>query len=283
MRLFLLTALTMLAFAANSILNRMALEDGTTGPAAFAAIRLVAGAVCLWLLVASRSKVLRPAWHPGGAASLALYVLGFSFAYVTLPAGVGALILFGGVQITMFAGALILREPVPARRWAGAALAFSGLVWLLWPAGGAAPDPMGAALMATAALGWGLYSLLGRGATDPLRTTAGNFVFAAPLGLILLALLPDTATLPGAGLAVISGAVTSGCGYALWYAVLPRLGSARAAVAQLCVPVIAAAGGLILLGEGVSLRFALASLLVLGGVLLASLPPAKQPHPNQAG
>jgi drug/metabolite transporter (DMT)-like permease len=287
MRLFLLTALTMLAFAANSILNRMALEDGTTGPAAFAAIRLVAGAVCLWLLVASRSSGrrggLRPAWHPGGAASLALYVLGFSFAYVSLPAGVGALILFGGVQITMFAGALILRDTVPARRWAGAALAFGGLVWLLWPAGGAAPDPMGAALMAAAALGWGIYSLLGRGATDPLRTTAGNFVFAAPLGLILLALLPDTATLPGAGLAVISGAVTSGCGYALWYAVLPRLGSARAAVAQLCVPVIAAAGGLILLGEGVSLRFALASLLVLGGVLLASLPPAKQPHPNQAG
>jgi len=279
MRLFLLTALTMLAFAANSILNRMALEDGMTGPAAFAAIRLVSGALCLWLLVAWRSGRLRPVWHPGGAASLALYVLGFSFAYVTLPAGVGALILFGGVQITMFAGALLLREAVPARRWAGAALAFGGLVWLLWPAGGAAPDPVGAVLMAAAALGWGIYSLLGRGATDPLGATAGNFVFAAPLGLILLALLPDTATTQGAVLAVISGAVTSGCGYALWYAVLPRLGSARAAVAQLCVPVIAAAGGLLLLGEGVSLRFALASLLVLGGVLLASIPSSQKAQP----
>ncbi|MEE4345965.1 MAG: DMT family transporter [Paracoccaceae bacterium] len=281
MRLFLLTALTMLAFAANSILNRMALEDGATGPAAFAAIRLVSGALCLWALVAWRSSGRgggwRPMWQPGGAASLALYVLGFSFAYVSLQAGVGALILFGGVQITMFAGALILREAVPARRWAGAALAFGGLVWLLWPAdGGAAPDPVGAALMAAAALGWGIYSLLGRGATNPLRATAGNFVFAAPLGLLVLAVLPDSASAQGVILAVILGAVTSGCGYALWYAVLPRLGAARAAVAQLCVPVIAAAGGLLLLGEGISLRFAMASALVLGGVLLASLPPSRK-------
>jgi drug/metabolite transporter (DMT)-like permease len=276
MRLFLLTALTMLAFAANSILNRMALQDGATGPAAFAAIRLVAGALALWALVAWRGGGWRPLWQAGGAASLALYVLGFSFAYVSLPAGVGALILFGGVQITMFAGALILQEPVPARRWAGAALAFGGLVWLLWPIGGAAPDPAGAALMAAAALGWGIYSLLGRGATNPLRATAGNFVFAAPLGLLTLALLPDTATARGAALAVISGALTSGCGYALWYAVLPRLGAARAAVAQLTVPVIAAAGGLLLLAEGVSLRFALSALLVLGGVLLAALPPVRR-------
>lgn len=277
MRLILLTALTMLAFAANSILNRMALEDGSTGPAAFAAIRLVAGAVCLWALVAWRQGLIRPQWQAGGAASLALYVLGFSFAYVSLPAGVGALILFGGVQITMFAGALMLREPVPARRWAGAALAFAGLVWLLWPAAGTAPDPAGAALMAAAALGWGVYSLLGRGATNPLRATAGNFVFAAPLGLIVLALMPDSATARGALLAVISGAVTSGCGYALWYAVLPRLGSARAAVAQLTVPVIAAAGGLALLGEAISLRFALAAALVMAGVLMASLPPRARP------
>ena len=192
-----------------------------------------------------------------------------------MPAGVGALILFGGVQITMFAGALILREVVPPRRWAGAALAFGGLVWLLWPAGGVAPDPLGAILMAAAAFGWGVYSLLGRGATDPLRATAGNFVFAAPLGLGLLAVLPDGVTLSGAGLAVISGAVTSGCGYALWYAVLPQLGSSRAAVAQLCVPVIAALAGLMLLGEVISLRFIMASALVLGGVLLAALPPQR--------
>jgi len=168
---------------------------------------------------------------------------------------------------------LILHEAVPARRWAGAVLAFGGLVWLLWPAGGVAPDPLGVALMGAAAFGWGIYSLLGRGATDPLRATAGNFVYAAPLGLGLLALLPDGATPTGAGLAVISGAVTSGCGYALWYAVLPQLGSSRAAVAQLCVPVIAALAGLVLLGEVISLRFVMASALVLGGVLLAALPP----------
>lgn len=277
MRLFLLTSLTMLAFAANSLLNRMALEDGTTGPAAFAAIRLVSGAVCLWLIVLMRNGGPRPVWHAGGAASLALYVLGFSFAYVTLPAGVGALILFGGVQITMFAGALILRETVPARRWAGAALAFCGLVWLLWPAGVTAPDPLGAGLMAAAAFGWGIYSLLGRSATDPLRATAGNFVFAVPFGVVLFALIPDGASGQGVLLAVISGAVTSGCGYALWYSVLPQLGASRAAVAQLCVPVIAALGGLALLGEGLSLRFAMASALVLGGVLLAAMPASRKP------
>ena len=276
MRLFLLTSLTMLAFAANSILNRMALEDGTTGPAAFAAIRLASGALCLWLLVAARGGGWRPLLHPAGAGSLALYVLGFSFAYVSLPAGVGALILFGGVQITMFAGALILREAVPARRWAGAGLAMCGLAWLLWPAGTEAPDPLGAVLMAAAALGWGIYSLLGRGASDPLRATAGNFILATPLGLILFALLPDGATAQGTVLAILSGAATSGCGYALWYAVLPALGPSRAAVAQLCVPVIAALGGLALLGEGLSLRFILASALVLGGVALAALSPAKK-------
>lgn len=277
MRLFLLTSLTMLAFAANSLLNRMALEDGTTGPAAFAAIRLVSGAVCLWLIVLMRNGGPRPVWHAGGAASLALYVLGFSFAYVTLPAGVGALILFGGVQITMFAGALILRETVPARRWAGAALAFGGLVWLLWPAGANAPDPLGAGLMAAAAFGWGIYSLLGRSATDPLRATAGNFVFAVPFGVVLFALISDGASAQGVLLAVVSGAVTSGCGYALWYSVLPHLGASRAAVAQLCVPVIAALGGLVLLGEGLSLRFAMASALVLGGVLLAAMPAPRKP------
>lgn len=275
MRLFLLTSLTMLAFAANSILNRMAFADDVTGPAAFAAIRLVAGAACLWLLVAARGGGWRPHWQASGAASLALYVLGFSFAYVTLPAGVGALILFGGVQVTMFAGALLLKEQVPARRWAGSALAFGGLVWLLWPGAGTAPDPAGAALMAAAALGWGIYSLLGRGAGNPLRATAGNFIFAAPLGLAVLALLPGGISATGALLAVISGAVTSGCGYALWYAVLPHLGASRAAVAQLSVPILAALGGVVLLDEGLGLRFGVATLLVLGGVMLASLPPRK--------
>jgi len=202
-----------------------------------------------------------------GAATLALYVLGFSFAYVTLEAGTGALILFGGVQITMFAGALLAREQVPGARWIGAGVAFAGLLVLLWPLGGIAPDTQGAALMAAAAVGWGVYSLLGRGSANPLGATAANFALALPAGVLIFALLPDTVTARGAVLAVISGAVTSGAGYALWYSVLPRLAASVAAVAQLTVPVIAAAAGLVLLGEPVSARFAIAAILVLGGVI----------------
>ncbi|MBT0958156.1 DMT family transporter [Alphaproteobacteria bacterium KMM 3653] len=271
MRLILLTALTMAAFAANSVLNRMALEASGTGPAAFAALRLVAGAAMLWLLVCLRSGPVLPRLNPRGAGSLALYVLGFSFAYVSLETGAGALILFGGVQITMFAGALMGGERVPAARWAGAALAFGGLAWLLWPSG-AAPDPLGAGLMAAAALGWGIYSLIGRGATDPLRETGANFVYAVPLGLIAFAALPDALTAQGALLAVASGALTSGLGYALWYQVLPALGAARGALAQLTVPVIALAGGALFLAEPVTWRFITSAALVLGGVALGLAP-----------
>ncbi|MEZ5715788.1 MAG: DMT family transporter [Paracoccaceae bacterium] len=272
MRLGLLTALTMVAFAANSILNRLALEGGGTGPASFAAIRLAAGAAMLAALVALRGG--RPAWRAGlgGPAALALYVLGFSFAYVSLPAGIGALILFGGVQVTMFAGAVLTREPVPARRWLGAALSFAGLAYLMWPAGTAAPDLTGTVLMAAAALGWGLYSLIGRGAGDPLAATAANFLWAMPAGLALWLIAPDGLDRGGALLAAISGAVTSGIGYAMWYRVLPGLGAARAAVAQLTVPVIAIAGGTLMLGEALSLRVVLASALVLGGVAWSVMP-----------
>ena len=269
MRLILLTTLVMIAFAANSVLNRLALVGGETGPAAFALIRLAAGAVFLLGLASLRGggipwRAPRRLW---GAATLALYVLGFSFAYVTLETGVGALILFGGVQITMFVGALVAREQVPTTRWIGAGVAFCGLLVLLWPQGGVAPDKGGAVLMAAAAVGWGVYSLLGRGSANPLGATAANFALALPVGVLVFALLPDTVTARGAVLAVISGAVTSGAGYALWYSVLPRLAASVAAVAQLTVPVIAAAGGLALLGEPVSARFAVAAILVLGGVV----------------
>lgn len=275
MRLFLLTALVMVAFAANSVLNRLALAQGDIGPAAFAAIRLGAGALVLAGLVLARGGRLQLA-APGralGAGSLALYMLGFSFAYLTLDAGLGALILFGGVQVTMFAGAVLAREPVPPRRWAGAALAFAGLVWLLWPAGAGAPDPLGAALMAAAALGWGLYSLAGRRAADPLAATAANFVLALPAALLALALAADFSGATGKGIAaaLLSGAVTSGLGYALWYTVLPRLGASLAALAQLCVPVIALAGGTALLGEAPGPRLVAAGAVVLAGVALGSL------------
>ncbi len=273
MRLFLLTTLVMIAFAANSVLNRMALLGDGTGPAAFALIRLVSGAAFLLGLAHARRGGSGVPWRAPrrlwGAATLAIYVLGFSFAYVTLPAGVGALILFGGVQITMFLGAVLGGEPVPALRWIGSGVAFGGLVVLLGPGAGADTDLGGALLMAAAAAGWGAYSLLGRGGADPLGATAANFALAVPAGLLAFALLPGGISWRGAALAVASGAVTSGAGYALWYAVLPRLAASVAAVAQLSVPVIAVAGGVVLLGEAVSLRLVAAAALVLAGIAIS--------------
>ncbi len=279
MRLFILTALTMVAFASNSVLNRAALAGGEAGPAAFALLRLLSGAVCLAGLalwqsgfpkLTARKRVI-------GSLSLAIYMLGFSFAYVVLDAGAGALILFGGVQITMFIGALFLGErPAPAR-WVGSAVAFAGLAWLLWPGEVTAP-PLGAAgLMASAAFGWGVYSLAGRGATNPLGETAGNFICAAPLALLVWFALPDGMTASGAALAVTSGAVTSGLGYALWYWVLPKLDASVAALAQLTAPVIAILGGTLFLAEVPETRLLLASAVVLGGVAFGVISGRKKP------
>lgn len=283
MRLLALTALTMLAFAANSLLNRQAVGGGAIGAAEFALVRVAAGAATLGLLVLLRHWRRGGALWPGtqgrlaGVAGLTAYLAGFSLAYLTLDAGTGALILFGAVQVTMFAGALWLAEPVPRRRWIGAALAFSGLLLLLAPGAGAPALGPGLA-MASAGLGWGLYSLAGRGATDPLGATAANFALSVPVMAALALVWPGTAaaTPAGIGLAVLSGAVTSGLGYALWYRLLPQLGAARAGVAQLTVPVIAAAGGALLLAEPPGLRFALSAALVLGGVAWASRPAARQ-------
>ena len=271
MRILALTALTMIAFAANSVLNRAALADGDAGPAAFAAVRLVSGALCLVALVALRGGLPRLA-GPGRAAgtlALALYMLGFSFAYVALDAGVGALILFGGVQITMFAGALILRERPPPARWIGSAIAFAGLAWLLWPGATGAPPVAGAALMIAAALGWGVYSLRGRRVTDPMQDTAANFLCAAPLALAVWLVIPDAIGPTGLALAILSGAVTSGMGYALWYSLLPRLTASFAAILQLSVPVIAVAAGVAFLGESVGPRVIAGAVLVLGGIALS--------------
>lgn len=203
-----------------------------------------------------------------GVLSLTVYMLGFSFAYLTLDTGLGALVLFGMVQLTMFAGGLLRGERIGALRWAGAAIALSGLAVLLWPTGATAPDPVGAVLMAAAGIGWGLYSLAGRGSRNPLDETAANLFLAAPLTVAPLLLIDSASDAQPHGvlLAVISGAGTSGLGYALWYRVLPQLATASAAVAQLTVPLIAAGGGIVLLGEEPSARFAAASLLVLGGV-----------------
>lgn len=273
LHLILLTVLTMVAFAANSVLNRLALADGAIGPSGFASIRLVSGALALAFMVWVRNGASLSNNFGGitGPLSLVLYVIGFSFAYVTLDAGVGALILFGGVQITMFAGALLSSERLPLTRWLGAGVAFAGLVYLLWPGGAAAPEILGACLMTAAALGWGIYSLHGRKAKDPLAATAINFILAVPLGLLPLLVFPDVLpiTLWGVALAILSGVVTSGLGYALWYTVLPRLDASIAAVAQLTVPIIALAGGMVFLGEALTLRFLIAAVLVLGGIAIS--------------
>lgn len=279
MKLIALTAVAMVAFAANSVLNRMAVGAGLMDPVGFAVVRLGAGALMLALVLAlrgARGGAVWAGWHGRGAgvAGLLVYLFGFSLAYLSLDAGVGALILFGAVQVTMFAGAVLAREAVPRQRWLGAGLAFLGLVVLMAPGSAVVPSVLAGGAMAVAGVGWGIYSLAGRGARDALGATAWNFVLAVPVAVgVALVLGADHLVITAGGLwlAVVSGAVTSGLGYALWYGVVPQLGAARAGVAQLTVPLIAAAGGALLIGEGVSLRFAVAAVLVLGGVALASL------------
>ena len=263
----------MVAFAANSVLNRWGVGSGHIGGVEFAMVRLLAGALMLVVLVLwQRGGLVWPGLQgrAAGVLGLSTYLIGFSLAYQGLDAGTGALVLFGMVQVTMFAGALLSREVVPGRRWAGAVLALAGLALIAAP-GAVAFWPL--ALMAVAGLGWGVYSLVGRKEVDPLAATAWNFLLAVPLVLpIGLAGGPERPDATGMALAVLSGAVTSGLGYALWYAVLPQLGAARAAVAQLTVPVFAALGGAVLLAEWPGPQFWLAAALVLGGVAVASLP-----------
>ncbi len=275
MRLFLLTALTMCAFAANSILNRLAIDSGAADPAGFAVVRVLAGAAVLAALVFLRGGRL-PLGNTRrivGAGSLSLYMIGFSIAYLTLDAGLGALILFGVVQITMFAVTSVTGTIPGARQIAGAAIALTGLAWVLWPSGEVRVDPAGAALMSAAGVGWAIYSLVGRSEPDALAGTAANFVVALPVtGLVLLFSGTDWhMTVNGYLLAALSGGVTSGMGYALWYRVLPQLAPTTAAVVQLSVPIIAIVGGVVLLGEVASLRLVLGAALVLGGIALAVL------------
>lgn len=270
MRLILLTTLTMAAFAANSILNRMAVADGLIGAEAFALIRVVAGAVVLAVLMKGQGLMQRPSiW---GVLGLSAYLVGFSQAYVGLDAGLGALILFGMVQVTMFGGALLRAEVVPPQRWLGMVIAFCGLTFVLLrglPSGGSLQ--LGVLFMALAGIGWGIYSLIGQKVTDPRAATARSFLWSVPL-VALASLGASFQMAPtGVALAVLSGAVTSGLGYALWYAVLPSLGASRAAVAQLTVPVIAIAVGAALLGEVPGISFLIGSTVVLLGVALAAL------------
>ena len=268
-RLLILTSLTMIAFAANSILCRLALDTTPIDPASFTLIRLVSGAATLWLIVRIRTggKAIAGSWS--SAFSLFAYAAAFSFAYVSLSAGTGALILFGAVQATMILYGLLRRERFTLLQTAGLLLALGGLVALLLP-GATAPHWAGATLMAIAGIAWGAYSLLGRASTHPIETTAGNFARAALFGALLsaasLSLFAWDAR--GALLAVLSGAVASGLGYAVWYTVLPALRATHAATVQLSVPVIAAIGGVLLLGERLSLRLVLCSVAILGGIAM---------------
>jgi drug/metabolite transporter (DMT)-like permease len=267
-----LTAVAMLAFAANSLLCRLALQQDHIDPASFGAIRLAAGALVLACVMRSRRQP--PAagdWRAQllAAALLFAYVALFSFAYVSLAAGTGALILFGAVQLTMLGAGLLAGERFTPAGWAGMALALAGLAVLLLP-GAAAPSLHGAMLMAGAGVAWGGYSLRGRGAADPLAATAASFLRAAPLGVLMALAFAARAHADarGVGLAAASGALTSGLGYVLWYAALRRLTALRAAAVQLSVPPIAAFGGVLLLGEAFTLRLGLASLAIIGGIAL---------------
>ncbi len=273
MRLFLLTSLTMCAFAANSILNRLAIESEASDPAGFAVVRVLAGAVVLAVLVLLKGAVL-PLRSPRriiGAGSLSLYMIGFSVAYLTLDAGLGALILFGVVQITMFAVGAMTGATPTVRQLAGAAVALGGLAYVLWPSRTVQVDALGAALMVAAGIGWAAYSLAGRSEPNALEGTAANFVVALPVTALALLVAGGTWQMTGFGyfLAALSGGVTSGLGYALWYRVLPQLAPSVAAVVQLSVPVIAIVAGILLLGELASMRLIIGAALVLGGIALA--------------
>ncbi|MFP3567079.1 DMT family transporter [Paraburkholderia sp. SIMBA_030] len=275
-----LTAAAMFAFAGNSLLCRLALQQRGIDPASFASIRLVSGAIALAVIMRFRSERSSPRhadWR--AAAMLFAYVAFFSFAYLTLPAGTGALILFGAVQLTMLGGGLRSGEMFGSIAWLGLALAVAGLVYLVSP-GVAAPAPLGAALMAIAGVAWGVYSLRGRSVADPLAATAGNFLRAAPLALVLSLLFVANAYANAAGvaLAIASGALTSGIGYVLWYAALSKLSAMRAATVQLSVPLIAAFGGVVFLSEAITPRLAAASAAILGGIAMVLFSRAQRPR-----
>lgn len=273
LRLILITALTMIAFAANSVLGRMGLVGTEIEAGSFAAIRLLSGAIFLAPICAVLRKSITGSWT--SALMLAVYALAFSYAYIALSAGMGAIIMFAMVQISMLSWGLIRGERMSPLQWTGFAIAVGALIWLVSP-GLEAPPLWAAVSMAVAGLGWGVYSLLGRGAGDPTAMTTGNFIRASlitlPLfGLILLVRPEPFPPVDGIALAIFSGAITSGLGYIIWYQTVRHISATRAGIAQLSVPALAAIGGVILLAEPINLRFALSTTAILGGVGLAVL------------
>lgn len=282
-RVALLTTLAMIGFATNSLLCRVALRDTTIDAVTFTTVRLIAGALTLWLIVGLRSGKpgISGSWY--SALALFAYAITFSWAYRSLSAAAGALLLFGSVQATMIAYGLWAGERLRGRQWIGVALALAGLAGLMLP-GLSAPPLTGALLMMSAGMAWGVYSLRGKGGGDPAGATAGNFLRTVPITLVLsLALLAD-ARWDQAGFcyAVVSGAVASGIGYAIWFAALPGLQATSAATVQLSVPVIAAIGGILFLGESLTLRLVLASVTILGGIALVILGQKAGQRPRQS-
>jgi drug/metabolite transporter (DMT)-like permease len=264
-----MTSLALVAFAANSVLCRMALGDETIDPSSFTSIRLVSGVVVLALLARlnRQEEPGKKGWL--GPVMLFVYAIAFSYAYVSLDTGTGALILFGAVQITMIVATLVSGTRLHALEWSGVVIAFGGLVYLNLP-GAEAPSAIGFALMSVAGIAWGLYTLQGRDSSVPLLDTSRNFLWTLPMVVVLILVTFQDASLTTVGviLAMLSGGLASGIGYAIWYSALRHISSTQAAVLQLAVPVIAALGGVVLMNESVTLTLVVAAVMILGGILL---------------
>jgi len=280
LRTLTLTVLALTAFAGNSVLCRLALKSDAIDPTSFTLLRILSGAAFLAALVfvtqRTSEAIKKPPISSGNwpsAIALFTYAAGFSFAYITMDTGAGALVLFGFVQLTMILITLFRGTRLSLGEWSGLLMAFAGLAYMLLP-GVSAPSLMSFFLMAAAGIAWGVYTIRGKGSSSPLADTCGNFIRASAAAAVLtlvMALLPDNGlsiTTHGALLALASGILASGAGYAIWYTVLPKLEVSRAAVIQLSVPVIAALGGVIFSGEPITQTFMIASILVLGGILL---------------
>ncbi len=266
----------MIAFASNSLLCRLALKQTSIDPAAFTLVRILSGALTLWLIVQFRRAPSRDTGNWISALALFAYAAAFSFAYIHLSAGTGALLLFGAVQATMITWGLFRGERLRAWQIVGLVVAVGGLVVLVFP-GIAAPPLVGSVLMTGAGCAWGIYSLRGTAGKDPTNVTAGNFLRATLFAGLMAFLLLRSIRFDSSGLAyaVISGGLTSGVGYVIWYAALPGLKAASAATVQLSVPVMAAGGGIILLGESFTLRLVVASVAILGGIALVTTEKAR--------
>jgi drug/metabolite transporter (DMT)-like permease len=277
MRIIILTTLAMIAFASNSVLARMALKNTDIDAASFTAIRLISGAIVLLLAVSISNRPSGGSGSWWSAAALFAYAAGFSFAYVSLPTATGALLLFGAVQVTMIVYGLWAGERLHKQQLIGLVLAFGGLLLLFLPGLSTTPPLLSSLLMLGAGVCWGVYSLRGRGAGDPVRISAGNFTRALAFTVVLSFSMLSRLSLDVVGIwyAIISGALTSGLGYVVWYMAMPMLKATNAAIIQLSVPVIAALGGIVFLGESITLRLALASGAILGGIALVII--QKQP------